>query len=191
MHSAVEWVHVLLARLPRPGVQRGAHDGAPLLLPPRRGVPRRPRGYAGIPRREGEVGCIMCHWVHVTSIKARSKVYQISAEIQKVWRGGTLNMLQLSTGRAWCLFGRFWAVSCENNQLVSSSKLNGLPSSKCKKAKEKEGDSSSVKGELKSFIIDMKKHKIYSLKLCIYVESLFHIMQKCTVYKRTLCASSL
>ena len=40
------------------------------------------------------------------------------------------------------------AVSCENTQLVSSSKLTGLPSSKCKKAKEKQGDSSSVKGEL-------------------------------------------
>ena len=44
--------------------------------------------------------------------------------------------------------GVFQAVSCENNQLVSSSKLTGLPSSKCKKAKEKQGDSSSVKGEL-------------------------------------------
>ena len=40
------------------------------------------------------------------------------------------------------------AMSWENTQLVSSSKLTGLPSSKCKKAKEKQGDSSSVKGEL-------------------------------------------
>ena len=39
-------------------------------------------------------------------------------------------------------------VSCENNQQVSSSKLIGSPSSKCKKAKEKQGDLSSVKGEL-------------------------------------------
>ena len=29
----------------------------------------------------------------------------------------------LYTDQAWCLFGRFRAVSCENNQLVSSSKF--------------------------------------------------------------------
>ena len=37
----------------------------------------------------------------------------------------------------------------------------------------------------------MKKLKLYPWRLHIYVESLFHNMQKCIVYKRTLCASSL
>ena len=46
------------------------------------------------------------------------------------------------------------AVSCENNQLVSSSKFKlVLPSSKCKKAKEKQGHSSSVKGSYRVLLL--------------------------------------
>ena len=54
--SPLQRVHLLLPQLQRPGGQRHPHDGAALLLPPGRGVPRGPRGDDGLPGGEGGPG---------------------------------------------------------------------------------------------------------------------------------------
>ena len=65
----------------------------------------------------------------------------------------------LSTGRAWCLFGRFGAVGSELWEEPASEEQQiqtGLPSSKCKNAKEKKGHSSSVKESYEVLLLTWK-----------------------------------